>query len=211
MTCTLRRDLHRYLATYGWMWKNEVSFQNLLDSVGKDEIWTLNFIHLEDTVILAAVRNIQKLLLETKKPFTLRYASQKAFIIDSSENEKQKVQHSERLIWMFREEKWYEKNVLWKSSYLHENNINMLAYTFSQWIKLSLHYVALHCEGQCLTLMFTHRRTSAWRFHKFSMDFTTDSQADRFYFLLYFWAAKKKELRETKCFPLHKAIFLDTE
>lgn len=48
-------------------------------------------------------------------------------------------------------------------------------------------------------------------FMKFSMDFTTDSQADRFYFLLYFWAAKKKELRETKCFPLHKAIFLDTE
>lgn len=200
MTCTLRRDLHRYLATYGWMWKNEVSFQNLLDSVGKDEIWTLNFIHLEDTVILAAVRNIQKLLLETKKPFTLRYASQKAFIIDSSENEKQKVQHSERLIWMFREEKWYEKNVLWKSSYLHENNINMLAYTFSQWIKLSLHYVALHCEGQCLTLMFTHRRTSAWRFHEIQHGFYHWLPGRQILFFTVLLSSKEERVKGDKMF-----------
>lgn len=202
MTCTLRRDLHRYLATCGWMWKNEVSFQNLLDSVGKDEIWTLNFIHLEDTVILATVRNIQKLLLETKKPFTLRYASQKAFIIDFSENEKQKVQHSERLIWMFGEEKWYEKNVLWKSLYLHEKNINLLAYTFSQWIKLPLHYVALHSERQSLTLIFTHLRTSAWILISWNSAWIlplTPRQTE-FHFLLYFRAAKQKRLKGDKTF-----------
>lgn len=54
--------------------------------------------------ILDIVRNIQKLFLETMKPFTLRYVSQRAFIIDSSENEKQKAEHNVSLIWMFREE-----------------------------------------------------------------------------------------------------------
>lgn len=32
------------------MWKNDISFQKLLDSVGKDEIGMLNFLRLEDTV-----------------------------------------------------------------------------------------------------------------------------------------------------------------
>lgn len=50
--------------------------------------------------ILAVVRNIQKLFLETKYLFTLGYVlyMYKAFITGSSENEKQKVKHSERLI-----------------------------------------------------------------------------------------------------------------
>lgn len=164
--------------------------------------------------ILATVRNIQKLLLETKKPFTLRYASQKAFIIDSSENEKQKVQHSERLIWMFREEKViWKKMYSWKSSYLHEKDINLLGYTFSQWIKWSLHYVALHCERQSLTFVFMHLKTSAWILISWNSVWILPQTPRQtgFHFLLYFRAEKQKEFREIKCFPLHKAIFLDTE
>lgn len=61
------------------MWKNEISFQKLLDSVGKDEIWMPNFLHLEDTVDTSIVRNIQTLVLETKKNFYIKLCFIKGF------------------------------------------------------------------------------------------------------------------------------------
>lgn len=63
------------------MWKNDISFQKLLDSVGKDEIWTLNLLHLEDTVDTTIVRNIQKSVLETKKTFYVKVCLIKSFFL----------------------------------------------------------------------------------------------------------------------------------
>lgn len=86
------------------MWKNDISFQKLLDSVGKDEIWMLNLLHLEDTVDTTIVRNIQKSVMETKKSFYVKVYLIKSFFTDSSENQKQNVEHSEDLLWCLEKE-----------------------------------------------------------------------------------------------------------
>lgn len=61
------------------MWKNEVSFQNLLDSVGKEEIWTFNFIHLEDTVDTSYSQKHSEVVLGDQKSFYIKVCIIKGF------------------------------------------------------------------------------------------------------------------------------------
>lgn len=61
------------------MWKNEVSFQNLLDSVGKDEIWTLNFIHLEDTVDTSYSQKHSEVVVGNQETFYIKVCITKGF------------------------------------------------------------------------------------------------------------------------------------